>query len=101
MRGIAAENKAQLHYSKIREIWNRHYRGLDRAIRERGVSEGSSAHRGLVRKWILDARDEVDYLLAPFFTECVRRLGPAREAVAGRNGTRSATVSHPDYCVSK
>lgn len=71
MRGIATEvaQRRQLHNSKIREMWDRHYRTLDDQIARRGLEPGTKAYRDYVRRYLTDARDEIDYVLGQFFTE--------------------------------
>jgi hypothetical protein len=77
MRGIAPEFNDELHLSKIRTEWNRHYRNLDRIVQEEGLVEGTPAYNDRVRKYLTDARDEIDYLLKPFFTETRTPYFPA------------------------
>ena len=71
MRGIATElaNRRQLHNSKIREMWDRHYRQLDQEIAQRGLKPGTQSYNDFVRRYIESARDEVDHVLGQFFTE--------------------------------
>ncbi len=71
MRGISTElqSRRQLHNSKIREYWDRHYRELDSEISRRGLREGTPEYDSYVRKYLADCRDEIDYLLGQFFTE--------------------------------
>jgi hypothetical protein len=71
MRGIATElaNRRQLHNSKIREMWDRHYRQLDQEIIQRGLQPGTQPYNDFVRRYMEDARDEIDYILRQFFTE--------------------------------
>ena len=71
MRGIATEqaNRRQLHNSKIREIWDRHYRRIDEEIAQRGLQPGTSAYNAYVRDALTHSRDEIDYVLGQFFTE--------------------------------
>lgn len=76
MRGIETEltGKRQLHNSKIREIWDRHYRTLDQEIARRGLSSSSAEFRNLARSYLQEGRAEMDYLLGQFFTEYRRPL---------------------------
>jgi hypothetical protein len=71
MRGIATElaNKKQLHNSKVRDLWDRHYSRIDREINTRGLLPGTSAYDEFVTTNLIDARDEIDYVLGQFFTE--------------------------------
>ena len=71
MRGIATElaGRRQLHNSKVRELWNRHYRLLDRQIADQGLVPGTRAYNDYVQRYIGTARDEIDYLLGQFFSE--------------------------------
>ncbi|MGD1919706.1 MAG: hypothetical protein ACFCAD_12920 [Pleurocapsa sp.] len=71
MRGIGRELKGrrQLHNSYIRSAWNRHYRKLDAEIQRQKLQEGTQAYRSYVKKYLSDARDEIDYLIGQFFTE--------------------------------
>jgi hypothetical protein len=71
MRGIATElaERRQLHNSKVREVWDRHYRQLDQNIAERGLRPGTQAYNDYVRRYVESARDEIDYVLGQFFTE--------------------------------
>lgn len=71
MRGIGTElqSRRQLHNSKIREFWNRHYRMLESEIASRNLQRGTEAYNTYVRRYLTMARDEIDYLLEQFFTE--------------------------------
>jgi hypothetical protein len=71
MRGIPPElaGRRQLHNSKIREILDRHYRGLDSEIASRGLSPGTPEYNALVRNWLGAGRQEVDWALGQFFSE--------------------------------
>lgn len=71
MRGIDTElrSRRQLHNSKIREMWDRHYRTLDDQIAHRGLQPGTRTHRDYVRQYLANARDEIDHVLGQFFTE--------------------------------
>lgn len=71
MRGIPAETAArrQLHNSKIREVWDRHYRGLDDQIAQRGLTPGTPAYNSYVRQYLTAGRDEMDHVLGQFFSE--------------------------------
>lgn len=71
MRGIATERlrRQQLHGSKIREMWDRHYRNLDDEINNRGLQPGTQAYNNYVRRYLETARDEIDYVLGQFFAE--------------------------------
>ncbi|MCU1252851.1 MAG: fhaB 9 [Edaphobacter sp.] len=67
MRGVPPEleKRAQLHQSKIREVWNRYYRGLDA---ER-LKAGTAAYNAMVRNYLSNGRNEIDYVLGQFFSE--------------------------------
>jgi Domain of unknown function (DUF4157) len=71
MRGIPPElgRRTQLHNSKIREILDRHYRGLNAEIARRGLQPGTSEYNQLVRQYLDSARQEVDWALGQFFSE--------------------------------
>lgn len=71
MRGIATEREGlrQLHNSKIREIWDRHYRAMDAEISARGLRPGTHAYDDFVRRFLENGRDEIDHVLSQFFTE--------------------------------
>jgi hypothetical protein len=71
MRGIGAEleGRRQLHNSKVREFWDRHYRNLDQQIVKRGLKPGTAPYNDFVRRYLVAARDEIDYLLGQFFSE--------------------------------
>jgi hypothetical protein len=80
MRGIPPELEArrQLHNAKIREIYNRHYRALDAQIEARGLSSGTPQYNTLVRQWLTDARNEIDWALRDFFSENLKLVRPAK-----------------------
>ncbi len=71
MRGIATElqNRRQLHNSKVREFWDRHYRRMDRELEVRQLTPGTEPYNRFVRDNLTQARDEIDHLLGQFFTE--------------------------------
>jgi hypothetical protein len=71
MRGIPPEvgRRTQLHNSKIREILDRHYAALDDEIARRGLQPGTPEYNQLVRTWVENARDEIDWALGQFFSE--------------------------------
>jgi hypothetical protein len=71
MRGIATEqaNKRQLHNSKVREIWDRHYRRIDEEIASGKLQPGTQNYNDFVERNLIDARNELDYVLGQFFTE--------------------------------
>jgi len=71
MRGIATElaERKQLHNAKTREIWDRHYRRIDNEVERLGLQPGTQAYNGLVRRNLIDARDEIDHVLGQFFSE--------------------------------
>jgi len=71
MRGIATEqaNKRQLHNSKVREMWDRHYRRIDEEIAAKKLKPGTQAYNNFVKRNLIDARDELDYVLGQFFSE--------------------------------
>lgn len=78
MRGIPPEllRRTQLHNSKIREVLDRHYVGLDAEIARRGLAPGTPAYDQLVRAWLDDARAEIDWSLGQFFSEQRATLFP-------------------------
>jgi hypothetical protein len=59
----------QFHNSDIRATWDRHYSRLDQEIQSRGLQPGTDQYRRFVRKYIEDARDEIDYTRGQFFTQ--------------------------------
>ncbi|UWZ82855.1 eCIS core domain-containing protein [Occallatibacter riparius] len=71
MRGVPPEleGKMQLHQSKIREVWNRHYRTIEAEIAQKGLKEGTAAYRDLVRRALIEDSREIDHLLGQFFSE--------------------------------
>jgi hypothetical protein len=71
MRGIGTEvaGRRQLHNSKIREVWDRHYRRIDGEISSRGLQPGTQAYNDFVRRNMEEARNELDHVLGQFFTE--------------------------------
>ncbi len=71
MRGIPPEvgRRTQLHNSKIREILDRHYVALDAEIARQGLTPGTPEYNALVRRWMDDARAEIDWALGQFFSE--------------------------------
>lgn len=71
MRGIGTElqGRLQLHNSAIRRTWDRHYRGLDAEIAERGLVPGTPEYTAHVRRYLESGRDEIDHTLGQFFTE--------------------------------
>jgi hypothetical protein len=71
MRGIPPEleSRRQLHNAKIREIYDRHYGTLDAELISRGLKPGTGEYNSLVRRWLDDARKEIDYVLGQFFSE--------------------------------
>jgi hypothetical protein len=71
MRGIATElaGRRQLHNSKVRELWDRHYVNLYDDIVARRLRPGSDTYNDYVHRYLTDARDEIDYVLGQFFTE--------------------------------
>jgi hypothetical protein len=71
MRGIGAEleGRRQLHNSKVREFWDRHYQNLDQQIVKRRLNPGTAPYNDFVRRYLGAARDEIDYLLGQFFSE--------------------------------
>ncbi|WP_166359398.1 eCIS core domain-containing protein [Pseudomonas akapageensis] len=70
-RGIGTEvaGKRQLHQSKIREVWDRHYARIDKEIAAKGLKPGTAKYNEHVKKNLQEARDELDYVLGQFFTE--------------------------------
>lgn len=71
MRGIPGEDvgRRQLHNSKIREIMDRHYSTLDDEIVRQGLNPGTQDYNNSVRRYLTDARNEIDYVLGQFFSE--------------------------------
>lgn len=69
MRGIPPEFNDQLHLSRIRTDWNRHYNELDAIIAERKLIPGSPEYDATVRNYITDARDEIDWALRHLSSE--------------------------------
>jgi hypothetical protein len=71
MRGIPPEvgGLRQLHNSKIREIWDRHYKLIDERIEKNGLRPGTDAYNKLVRENIANGVREIDYVLGQFFSE--------------------------------
>ena len=74
MRGIPREvwegkDFRQLHNSKIREVWDRHYGELDDAIRTGGLTPGTPEYEKMVRFHIENGRAEMDWALGQFFSE--------------------------------
>ena len=69
MRGILPEFNDELHLSRIRTDWNRHYENLRQIISEEGLVQGTPEYNTRVRKYLIDARDEIDNNLKQFFTE--------------------------------
>lgn len=63
------EKKRQLHNSKIREMWNRHYNQLDAQIEKAGLQPGTPEYKTFVRNYLRAAAAEIDYLLGQFFSE--------------------------------
>ena len=59
----------QLHQSKIREVWNRHYREIETEIAGKGLKPGTAAYRDLVRRAVMEHSAEIDHLLGQFFSE--------------------------------
>ncbi|RYG20305.1 hypothetical protein EON82_20415 [bacterium] len=79
MRGIPPETsgRRQLHNSKIREVWDRHYARLDAEIARRGLTPGTPEYRTVCRRYLDSARDEIDYVMGQFFSEYRRSLFPS------------------------
>lgn len=77
MRGIETELAArrQLHNSKVREIWDRHYRRIDDEIARRGLQPESQTYNQFVRTNIEEAKREIDHVIGQFFTEIRRPAG--------------------------
>ncbi len=94
MRGIPPElqGRRQLHNSKIREILDRHYRGLDAEIAARQLQPGTPEYNGLVRDWLASGSRQVDWALDPFFSES--RAGGASPAAAAPE-TRVRVATNP------
>ena len=62
-------SKAQLHGAAIRLAWNRHYAGLDQLIKEKGYEPGTDKYVATVRRYIRNAREEIDHVYGQFFSE--------------------------------
>jgi len=74
MRGIPREivekkDFRQLHNSKIREVWDRHYAELDDAIQSGGLTPGTAEYDKMVRFHVENGRAEMDWSLGQFFSE--------------------------------
>jgi len=71
MRGITTEQAArqQLHGSKVRELWDRHYVKLNGEIQARNLVPNTTEYREFVRHYLTEARNEIDHVLAQFFSE--------------------------------
>jgi hypothetical protein len=71
MRGVPPEleGKMQLHQSKIREVWNRHYREIEADVAQKGLKPGTAGYRDLVRRAVTEHSREIDHLLGQFFSE--------------------------------
>jgi hypothetical protein len=65
-------SRKQLHNSKIRETWDRHYVQLNENIAKLGLKPGTSEYRTYVRQYLESARKEIDHLYEAFFTEVKR-----------------------------
>jgi len=76
MRGIPAERGGlrQLHNSKIREFWDRHYSELDHEIINRNLQPGTNAYNSYVRQVIENCRDGIDDAVGQFFSEYRRTI---------------------------
>lgn len=88
MRGIRPEleGKRQLHNSKIREVWDRHYNELDAQLKSKGLKKGTPAFRAHARKYLLAARAEMDYLYGKLYSEA-----HAAEAKKGKSGAKGGS----------
>lgn len=64
--------RKQLHNSKIRDTWDRHYAQLNDDIAELGLKPGTREYRMYVRRYLESARKEIDELYEAFFTEVKR-----------------------------
>jgi hypothetical protein len=71
MGGITHEDNSrkQLHNSKIREVLNRHYDGLEKEILKRQLDSETPEFKELVRTYLEAAKDEVDHNYGQFFSE--------------------------------
>lgn len=80
MRGIPPERtsagimnprrgRKQLHNAAVRRLWNRHYRKLDELLASRNLRPGQPGYREFVRRYLVDARDEIDAVVGKFFSE--------------------------------
>jgi hypothetical protein len=66
--------RRQLHNSYIRDLWDSKYKLLEQQIKERGLNEGTPAYIRHVRSFIIEARNEIDYLTQHFTTEARRKM---------------------------
>jgi hypothetical protein len=71
MRGITTEQAArqQLHGSKVRELWDRHYVKLNAEIQARNLVPNTTEYREFVRQYLTETRNEIDHVLGQFFSE--------------------------------
>ncbi|MCY7355849.1 MAG: DUF4157 domain-containing protein, partial [Lysobacter sp.] len=92
MRGIRPEleGKRQLHNSKVREVWDRHYNNLDAQLKAKGLKKGTPAFRAFARKFLLEARAEMDHLYGQFYSE-----SHAAEAAKSKKQTTKQGATKP------
>lgn len=96
MRGIRPEleGKRQLHNSKIREAWDKHYNRLDAQLKEKGLKAGTPEYRAYARKYLLEARAEMDHLYGNLYSE-------AHAAEAAKSGKKPAQPGAKSSAPSK
>jgi hypothetical protein len=80
MRGITTEEAArqQLHGSKVRELWDRHYVKLNGEIQARNLVPNTTEYRDFVRQYLTEAKNEIDHVLGQFFSEYRIAMGLPR-----------------------
>jgi hypothetical protein len=85
MRGIRPEleGKRQLHNRKIREAWDHHYNKLDALIKHNGLKKGTPQYRAFARRYLLEARAEMDHLYGQFYSEA-HKAEAAKTKAAGK-----------------
>jgi hypothetical protein len=77
MRGIETElaNRRQLHNSHVRRTWDQCCRALDEQVAAHRLTPGTEAYNEYVRRYVEDARDEIDHFVGMFYTEVRRPAG--------------------------
>ncbi|MBL8298419.1 MAG: DUF4157 domain-containing protein [Rhodanobacteraceae bacterium] len=110
MRGMRPElsGKRQLHNSKIREVWDRHYNELDRQLKARGLKKGTQPWRDFVRRYLMDARAEMDHNYGNLYSEAHaeeaargKRPNPGKNAAPGKRAKPKATSRKAPAATSK